>query len=692
MTAQRHPLTLTFDYDYQRECWNFTRDSVPPQLKYEGVPPALWMHFWDCAQTVAERATVRNTVRRKLKAECRKDTISKQEKTEHETEIRELDSQTLEDFNTLQQQTERLFGSVKARVSTDVRTGEPFGLEIEVINSTYMSDTVHLQYDDRRGSWNIPRHHFPQQLATLGVSRVDWATVWEYADGVNDRAKEREALNEAHEKELRLCRKSLSYMNSTHVDTVDQNARASHNTTANHIRTKMEKLQKAKAANLNNTKKGWQELQRRANQRFEQYGITAKVFCEENQVCYYKLELKCPRVDQRQANTRSSSLGACSIGSLWLPSVTSPPCSPRTSADRSILWPSVISRRDPPPFSHGSKRQTPSDVLVPSKKLNTEKENGSYKPKKHSSDGISTTGRTWRDPVLLTYIHDETAHKSVEIMSIPSTTSESDMDHLTIPPAPSDPPSSIGSASSGPSFISSFKTAFSKKKNQRVRFGEKKVHVYDNPYVDMDKDTLWVTHEDREANRNHTKMLAQRVIDNRKHGSADNVIFIDNETKEEVCWRGLEPAQKGNLQSRQDIRRTFLMKVLDKQRLVQMACMISRRGMVADPAAELQHYAARQSRHCRERAQKLGAQDAKAARSVYKESLRNTNPGTSSGSSSSTGTGSATNNAFSYITGRNISHNTHTNHSQNDIFQDYCRQMHLVSKTRFSHQQPIAAS
>ena len=129
-----------------------------------------------------------------------------------------------------------------------------------------------------------------------------------------------------------------------------------------------------------------------------------------------------------------------------------------------------------------------------------------------------------------------------------------------------------------------------------------------------------------------------------------------------------------------------MIKVLEKQRQIQLDSWTSRRGTVTDPDGDLQQYAARHSRHCRERAQRLAASDAKEARAVYKESLRRTNLHASSGSSVMSG--SSQSNTSYYSSSRHYSHHHHdqTHHHKNDIFQEYCRRQHLATKARLQQQ------
>jgi hypothetical protein len=329
---------------------------------------------------------------------------------------------------------------------------------------------------------------------------------------------------------------------------------------------------------------------------------------------------------------------------------------------------------------------------VLSNKLNTEwKENAPPKPEMLRTHDVTKAGHS-SNPVMLTYVHEDNMPNNIEITALSSvSSSESDLGHplddeiVIPPPPPTDLPSSIGSSSS----ISSYDRPILKPRKQ-VRFGAIKEHVYDNPYSKMDRKTLWYTSEDREASRSKTKVLAQRVVESRRNGKIDNIIFMDSDTNAEVCWRGLEHAKRGNLHYRQEIRKSFLNKVLEKQRMVRMSAMTSRRGyLVVDPEAELQYFAARHSKACRERARKLAAQDAKEARAVYKESLRKAHlqPIERNSSSISSG-GSVVGKAMSFTTGSQLRSNGSFYH-QNDIFQDYCRQMHLSSKARM---QPIAVS
>lgn len=679
---------FTFDYDYELEKWSLPRGKVPSQLKSQGVPHALWMHFWDYSQSVVERASVRSIMKKKLRVECDTGKLSAHRIQEREIEITKLDEQTERDFECLQRQAERIFPNSRARVSIDSQTGRQFGLEIRLLSSTATSDSMHLHYDDSRASWNLPRDVLPYMLAKQGVPEADWMAIWDYGFGVNQRAKEREHLNQLHGRELRLCKKSLAYMSSTQIPSIDENASSSHNSTANHIRMKMEKLQQAIEANANNTKKGWQELQRKAVQRFEPYGVNVYLSHKEEQVCC-GLEFQCPKQKRRDFLTasagskRTASFSHTTPSAIWLPTSSPIPSPPRATAERTspnpAVWMTVPKHLSPQRSSELDHLDTSNS---PSK--TPEKENAPPKPegarkyrKKESSH------RVWGHPVVLTYVHDDVPSQiDIEVSAplTPTSSAESFDDEnshgYVVPPAPSNPPSSIGSCSSGSVSMKAPKLP------KRVHFGENKWHTFENPgYTKADRRSLWFTHDERDASRSKTKELAQRVIDNRTNGGAENVTFIDSETEEEVCWRGLEHAKRGNLSSRQETRRAFLVKVMEKQRLIQLNSWTTRRGTVEDPARELQLYASRQSRQCRERAQKLAAQDAKDARAVYKESLRKPNLHSYryGGNSVSSGYGSHHS--------RGSSHR-HDFYHQNDIFQDYCRQMHLATKARMQ-QQPV---
>jgi len=732
------PSFLTFDYDFASEQWNLPRGTVPTQLKSQGVPHALWMHFWDYAQSVVERASVRAIMKRKLiteiEAKDQKDghrshqhhghthhKLSKQQRQERQTEIARLDEQTKRDFGCLERQAERLFPNTRASVNKDARysTMERFGLELQLLHSqsgniggkdSKDDNTLYLNYDDKKASWDLPRDILPEQLEKHGVQLADWIVIWDYGFGVNQRAKEREHLNELHGRELRLCEKSLSYMNSTNVPSVDQNATSAHNTTANHIRAKMEKLLRAKEANTNNTKKGWQELQRRASQRFEPYDIKAYLSRPENEQICCQLIFQCPKttkLHQQQKKIPPTS-------SIWLPSTPSRSVSSRSDSPTISPIPSVwnfakehfrtTTSQDQGTLSSSSTAAASasvpsSDANVLRPKRPNEKENAPPRPETL----LRKTKSVWGHPVVLTYVHDEIPSR-IEVTTPLSTDAddyeytssfEEDSNGYVVPPAPSDPPSSIGSSSSSSlSGIASFQkegfptspvdlllSRISKKKYRRVHFGPNEVKEYENPYSKNDRKALWFTHEEREACRSRTKVLAQRVIDNRCSGAGHNVVFMDSETEEEVCWRGLEHAKKGNLSSRQETRRAFLVKVLEKQRQLRLRSMTNRRGAsIADPAHELQDFAYRHSRECRERAQKLAAHDAKEARAVYKESLRKTNLMHVTQS-----TICATPSGMSFASSKcSAEHSQSQYYDENslDIFQDYCRQMHLASKSR----------
>lgn len=697
-----NPSFISFEYDYDSEKWNLPRGTVPTQLKTQGVPHALWMHFWDYSQSVVERSSVRSIMKKKLKAECSKGNLSVKRRQEREAEIGKLDDQTNRDFEYLQRQAERLFPNTKARVSQDAR-GKQFGLEIQLLHPTLASDTVQLRYDDRHASWNLPRDVIPTSLAEHGVPVADWSAIWDYGFGVNQRAKEREHLNQLHDRELRLCQKSLSYMNSTHIASVDTNAASSHNTAANHIRMKIEKLRRAREANLQNTKKGWQELQRRAAQRFEPYGVKVYLSHPETEICC-GLQFHCPKKTVKDSssvnsagNKRRSTFYHSTPSAIWLPSGKSSPVPSQPAKGRSSPIPSVwmtipkqhlspkkpdISSDDDPASATALRTKTP------------EKENAPPKPERARKHTKKETSRSvWGQPVVLTYVHDDIPSRiDIEVSAplTPTSSAESfddeDSHGYVVPPAPSRAISSLESCSSGASVT----VKVPPKKFKRVCFGENSWHTYDAPsFSRADKKKLWFSHEERESNRGKTKLLAQRVIDNRNSGGANNVVFMDSETEQEVCWRGLEHAKRGNLSFRQETRRAFLVKVLEKQRLLQLDSWTSRRGTVEDPAAELQQYAMRQSRQCRERAQKLAAQDAKDARAVYKESLRRANLQHNHNSANVSGASSlGCSTQHSKIRQSPHYHQQHDLPPQNDIFQDYCRQMHLATKARL-HQQTM---
>ena len=338
------------------------------------------------------------------------------------------------------------------------------------------------------------------------------------------------------------------------------------------------------------------------------------------------------------------------------------------------------------------KKTTDSDSSADQPKT-PEKENAPPRPEaSRKQRKKESSHRVWGQPVVLTYVHEDVPSQiDIEVSAplTPTSSAESfddeDSHGYVVPRAPSNLACSIGTSSSS---IVSMKAP---KVPKRVRFGATKWHTYESPgYTKADRKKLWFTHEEREASRNKTKVLAQRVMDNRNSGGANNVVFMDSETEEEVCWRGLEHAKKGNLSSRQETRRSFLIKVLEKQRMIQLNSWTTRRGTVEDPARELQQYASRQSRQCRERAQKLAAQDAKDARAVYKESLRKHNLHHHSSyhhnSNMSVSSGCSSQYSSSHLSSQ---HNKHNNmHHHTDIFQDYCRQMHMASKARMQ-QQPV---
>jgi hypothetical protein len=719
------PAFITFEYDYSSAQWNLPRDAVPPQLKAQGVPHALWMHFWDYSQSVVERASVRGIMKKKLQLELMH-IVDERRQEERRQEMARMDEQTQRDFDCLEKQAQRLFPNTKASVSKGVVTAtnsshnnnkteipKPFVLDIQLLHhsashvpsssnsSSHGSiDTVHLHYDTRRASWNLPRETLPAALADAGVLINDWIAIWDYGFGVNQRAKEREHLNQLHQRELHLCEKSLHYMNSTNISSVDQNTLSSHNSTANHIRSKMEKLQRAIEANADNTRKGWQELQRRASLRFEPYAVKVYLSRPDSQICC-GLQFQCS--GHKKVVNPYLFQHSCSPSATWLQSLTSSPKPHQFKEDEgspvSSMWATVSTHQGhPKKVTSGSSSSaptvSPSSVTTPPEIPNPpvghrEKENAPPKPEtsrkaKQESHSINV----WGQPVVLTYVHDDFPSRvDIEVSTPMSPTSSSDHDHLddssdvdshgyVVPPAPSNPPSSLGSSSS--CSISVPPPPKHVQVKRRVRFGGNFYHTYACPALNKDeRKDLWFTQEEREACRAKTKTLAQRVIESRNNGGANNVVFVDSETQEEVCWRGLEHAKKGNLSSRQETRRSYMMKVLDKQRQLQLDSWTSRRGVVADPESDLQQYAARHSRHCRERAQRLAAGDAKDARAVYKESLRKTNL---QNTSSTTPVMAASSNH-----GQN--HRQH--HHQNDIFQDYCKKMHLATKARMQQAQPV---
>lgn len=793
---------FAFDYDYAKECWNLPRGSVPSPLKAQGVPHALWMHFWDYAQSVVERASVRSIMKDKLQAECHNFQLSsgnyssdshyqnnpyqrrrqREMLEDKEREMQKLEEQTRRDFDCLQREAERLFPNSTALIHHDpAQKRRPFGLDIQLLHSNSKSNgkiniisaakaaltkqqpqppkaIFHLQYDKSRAMWNFPREQLPAVLlAVPGISLADWIAVWDYGLGVNQRAYEREHLNELHDRELQICQKSLTYMqqaNSSSSSSVSEN---NHTNTATHLGLKMDKLRRAKEANSNNTQKGWHEFHRRAKQRFEPHGIVVSLshpVGDKPAGC--GLEFHCPSTGRR--NTQSPMATTSNTNSLASISVSrggrqSPPYYPQYQHQphqqtnkmptiSSSIWlhhkvkeqdvsPTVPtiwnSKEQQQPFIRMSSHQPAILTTSPNhssgnstnilrSRDNKQSENAPPKPEtlrsyqyhpsksESSPSATSSSHKSKNDAiklpqVVLTYVHDEISSK-IEVttpLSFDDPTGsfdDEDSHGYVVPPAPSDPPSSIGSSSSISSVENSHHKAAAltkEKEIKRVRFGPDQLREFENPYKKSQKDKLWFTHKERDANRAKTKMLAQRAFDSKSSGgSTHNVVFMDSETGEEVCWRGLEHAQKGNLSSRQETRRAYMARVLEKQRSLRLDAFTFRRGAPhSDPMGELQKHAARQSRHCRERAQQLAAGDAKEARTVYKESLRKANLESDSSSNSTVSSSSSMSRRF------------HQNRSQmqyreqaglchkNDIFQDYCRQMHLASKGRL---QPAVAA
>ena len=783
---------FAFDYDYAKECWNLPRGSVPSPLKAQGVPHALWMHFWDYAQSVVERASVRSIMKDKLQAECHNFQLSsgnyssnshyqsnpyqrRQQREmveDKEREMQKLEEQTRRDFDCLQREAERLFPNSTAQIHHDAaQKRRPFGLDIQLLHSNSNSNSktnsssaakadvnkhqpqppkavFHLQYDKSRATWNVPREQLPAVLlAVPGISLADWIAVWDYGLGVNQRAYEREHLNELHDKELHICQKSLTYMQQ--ANTSSNNSSISENNptnTATHLGLKMDKLRRAKEANSNNTQKGWQEFHRRAKQRFEPHGIIVSLSHPAgDKPAGCGLQLHCPITGRH--SVQSSMRSTSNTNSLSSLSVSrggrqSPPYHPQFQQQQqtkkmptvsSSIWlhhkvkeqdisPTVATvwntKEQQQPFIRMSSHQpailttspnhsssTSNSTNILRSRDNKQSENSPPKPeslrgyhyhpnKSTSSSSIASSTRKNKDdaiklpPIVLTYVHDDFPSK-IEVttpLSFDDPTGsfdDEDSHGYVVPPAPSDPPSSIGSSSSISSVGSGYHKAAvltKKKVIKRVHFGPDQLREFENPYKKSQKDKLWFTHKERDANRTKTKLLAQRAIDSMSSGgSTHNVVFMDSETGEEVCWRGLEHAQKGNLSSRQETRRAYMAKVLEKQRSLRLDAFSFRRGAPhSDPMGELQKHAARQSRHCRDRAQTLAANDAKEARTVYKESLRKANLKSDSSSSTS----HSSNSQMQYREQAGLCH-------KNDIFQDYCRQMHLASKGRL---QPAVAA
>ena len=478
---------FTFDYDYAKECWNLPRGSVPSQLKAQGVPHALWMHFWDYAQSVVERASVRSIMKDKLHAECHNFHLSyphtrhtsslylsskQRQIQEREREMQKLEEQTSRDFECLQREAERLFPNSKANISRDgAQKGRPFGLAIRLLHSNSSSPssstkdakpnaksstaatttpltqntTLHLQYDARRATWNLPREQLPSELAKQGVKLADWIAIWEYGFGVNQRAHEREHLNELHDRELRLCQKSLTYMQSNSSSQENNNT----TNTTTHIGLKMDKLRRAKEANANNTQTGWHELQRRATQRFEPYGVKVSLSrpAGDSQIgC--GLEFQCPNNTHKSTTTTSSSSGSSPKTSSQ-GGRQSPPCQQPTKkmpTASSSIWlhhhkhiKEDTSPTIPSVWNCGGKEQSKKirtsshqpAILTASpnhgsgnvlRSRENTKENAPPKPEtvrhyhhKSTSSSKDKNDTAWGHgkppPVVLTYVHDEVPTK-----------------------------------------------------------------------------------------------------------------------------------------------------------------------------------------------------------------------------------------------------------------------------------------
>ena len=729
------PTLLSFEYDYAKECWTLPRGSVPTQLKSQGVTQELWARFFDYAQSVVERASVRSIMKTKLDAECRNYRLTSQHThstTRHslylasqkrqiedrEREMRKLEEQTSRDFVCLQREAERVFRSSKATIQHDAnQNGRPCGLAIQLDGPTKDQMKLHLQYDKRRASWNLPRDRLPAPLVEIGVVLADWIAIWDYGLGVNQRAHERKHLNELHDRQLKLFQKSLNHMQANHSINADyENNSAS---TATQIGLKMDKLRRAMEANTKNTQKGWHELQRRATLRFEPYGIRVSLSHpdEDSHVgCGLKFHASdVPAITSNSSPTSSFARAGRQSpphsrhhqgpektpisSSIWLhhkvkdsqeasptiPSVWN--YSKETQLRMSSHQPAFLTTSPSNRSSSSSdnvlraRENTPDESKAPPKPETT------YHPKTSSSNKNKWEPGTL-SPVVLTYVHDEVPSK-IEVTTRlsfedPSSSFDEEDSHgYVVPPAPIDPPSSIGNSSS-----SNFKEQGAAKKKKIikcVRFGPNKIIEFENPYTKIEKEKLWFSSKERDANRAKTKLLAQRVIDSQAK-DGQTVVLMDSDTGEAVYWRGLEHARKGNLSWRQDTRRTFMTKILEKQRALRLDAFSRRGSSSKDPAVALQQYASRHSRSCQSQAQKFAANDAKEARTVYKESLQTANFYRDSCESVDSRSRSLQHSQGSESHKKLQQHKTHQH--ENDIFQDYCRQMHLASKSRM---QPAAA-